>query len=221
MFEYVKDAGLKPASPYVKRSRTNLVVLHHVQGNMSVRQVHELHLGRGHKGIDYNIYIGKDGEVYWGRGLQYEGGHTLNSGISAGVNARSVGIVCNGDYTKEQMSAAQLAALKRVTLDVAKHYGLAAEQIKAHREVGNTDCPGKSYPTNEVREYVRESLKGGAGVGKTYITAGKTPVYKHERDIGAGNELELESYTGGEYARVKNEKTGNVFIVPFANLRKK
>lgn len=216
MLDYVKDAGLKPSAPYVKRSRTDMIVLHHVQGDLSLRQVHELHLSRGHKGIDYNIYIGLDGAVYWGRGLEYEGGHTLNSGISAGVNARSVGIVCNGDYTRNAMPAAQLAALKRVTLDVAKHFGLADTAVRAHREVGDTDCPGKNFPLEEVRQYVRQNLNAASG---TYETKEPTPVYKRERTIGAGVRLTLECYTGGEYARVKNPQTGNEFIVPFSSLR--
>ena len=67
MFEYVKDAGLVPARAYTKRKKTDLIILHHVQGNMSVQAVHAMHIARGHKGIDYNIYIDKDGTVYWAR----------------------------------------------------------------------------------------------------------------------------------------------------------
>lgn len=222
MLEYIQDAGLKPARAYTKRSKTNLIVLHHVQGSMSVKQVHQLHLARGHKGIDYNIYIDRSGQIYWGRGLEYEGGHTLNSGVSAGVNARSVGIVCNGDYTKETMPPAQLAALKRVTLDVSKHYGLTVDQIKAHREVGNTDCPGKNFPVNGVREYVKEQLTGGKS--GMYVTTRTAEIYRRDSDrksIGADNEVELQEYSGGKWALVKNPKTGNEFIIEFAALRQK
>ncbi len=217
MFDYVKDAGLRPREAYSLRSRTELIVLHHVEGDLSVRQVHQLHLERGHRGIDYNIYIDRDGTVYWGRGLQYEGGHTLNSGVSAGVNAKSVGIVCNGNFMREHMRAAQLEALCRVTLDVARHYGLKPEAVRAHREVGSTDCPGKYFPLEEVRGHVRQSLYKSAAM---YETAAPAPVYKKERTIGAGVPLMLECYTGGEYARVKNPKTGSIFIVPFACLKK-
>ncbi len=156
-FDYVKDAGLGFARALTRRKKTNLIVLHHVQGNMSVTAVHQLHLGRGHKGIDYNIYVDKDGTVYWGRGLEMEGGHTL---AKLGINVRSVGIVCNGDFTRERMGAAQLESLKRVVMDVVRYYGFeSVAQIVGHGEVGNTDCPGKFFPLAEVKEYIRNGGK--------------------------------------------------------------
>lgn len=220
MFEYIQDAGLNPARPYTKRKKTDLIVLHHVEGSRTPQEIHTDHIKRGYSGgIAYNIYIGKSGEMYWGRNLEAEGGGVKNSGISAGVNARCVAIVCNGNYLKEQMPPVQLAALKRVTLDVAKHYGLSAEQIKGHREVGNSDCPGKNYPLNEVREYVRQKLKGGTGMYETTRTA---EIYRRDSDrtsIGAGNKLELLEYSGGKWALVRNPKTGNEFIVEFGALK--
>jgi hypothetical protein len=155
MFAYVKEAGLIPERPYTKREETDLIVLHHFESGASAQAVHAYHISRGHKGIDYNIVVLKSGEVLWGRGLEYEGGHTSNTAErTRGVNARSVGIACQGNFNLEKMGAAQKDALCRITRDVANFYGI--REIKSHREISGTDytdCPGTYFPTDEVRAY--------------------------------------------------------------------
>ena len=47
MFEYIKDAGLKPARTYKKRSKTDLIIIHQVEGNITPAAVHNMHIGRG------------------------------------------------------------------------------------------------------------------------------------------------------------------------------
>ena len=155
MKSYIRSEILEFKTPLIKRPTTDLIILHHIEGNLSLEQTHELHLGRGHKGIDYNIYIALDGTAWWGRGLEYEGGSVLNSGPTKGMNQRAVGIVCNGDFNRMCMPEAQKHTLMRVVSDVVAHYGFASvEQIKGHGEVGYTDCPGRYFPLKEVRDYV-------------------------------------------------------------------
>ena len=64
-FDYVKDYGLKFNGTLTKRTKTNLIVLRHSEGGSSetVQSIHNYHLSEGHKGIDYNICIEKDGDV--------------------------------------------------------------------------------------------------------------------------------------------------------------
>lgn len=153
MFEYVKDLGLAPQRPYTQREKTDLIVLHHFESDASAQAVHAYHISRGHKGIDYNIVVLKSGETVWGRGLAYEGGHTSNAAPrTKGVNARSVGIACQGNFNLYEMGAAQKDALCRVTREVADRYGVT--DIRAHREISGadyTDCPGTYFPVDEVR----------------------------------------------------------------------
>lgn len=226
MFEYIKDAYLKPSRPYTLRKATDLIVLHHVEGNLSVEDVHRLHLERGHKGIDYNIYIDKDGSVYWGRGLEYEGGHVANNRKeTAGVNARSVGIVCNGNFLIENMGDIQKEALKTVVNDVVLHYGFkSASQIVSHREIAGenyTDCPGK-LPVEEIREFIR---KGGRNSEKDdliwKVNAGVVNL-REKADLNSriikklyrGDSVKLERYVKGEeWARVNvNGVRGYVWL---------
>lgn|GEM_PF-3331443 len=155
MFEYVKDLGLMPQRPYTRRKNTDLIILHHFESGASAQAVHAYHISRGHKGIDYNIVVLKSGEVVWGRGLEFEGGHTSNAAPrTKGVNARSVGIACQGNFNLEKMETAQKDALCRVARDVADFYRIT--DIKGHREISGTDytdCPGNYYPLGEARDF--------------------------------------------------------------------
>lgn len=179
MFEYVKDAGLKHLGTYKKRTKHDMIVLHHFAGDWSVAAVHAMHLFR----IHYNIVILLDGTVVWGRGLPYEGGHVLNSGASAGISARSIGIVCQGNFEKRTMPAAQKAALMRVIADCLAMYP-SIKSIIGHKQVRPTACPGKFFPLAEAK--LVEATKPPAEkppVAKPAFTLGRLLKYysKHMR----------------------------------------
>lgn len=215
--DYIKDVGLRFSSPLVKRKKTDLIVLHHIEGNLTVQGTHNLHLRRGHKGIDYNFYVRKDGAVYNGRGLEYEGGHVNNSHpATKGVNARSVGIVCQGDFTVEQMPNPQKEALKKLVADIVVHYGFSSiRQIVTHREIAGTnytDCPGRFFPADEVREFIRrggtakpteDPLLWKVTVGVLNLRQGASTKTKVLRQLKRGDLVRLQRYVEGEnWARV-------------------
>jgi len=151
MFEYVKDLGLKPARPYTRRKMTDLIVLHHFAADASPEEVHRYHIGRGHKGIDYNVVVLLDGSAAWGRGMAYAGGHVLNSGASRGMNARSVGIACQGNFDVRPMPAAQKGMLFHVIRDCLRAYP-GIETIIGHNEVRATACPGRNFPLDQAKK---------------------------------------------------------------------
>lgn len=162
-FEYVKDYRLQFAGALTPRKVTRRILLHHTSGGdaETVPGIHAYHLSKGHKGIDYNICVERDGTVSWGRGIAYCGGSVNNTNASTkGMNNDSVAIVALGDFERNAMTDAQKEALKRIARDVVRHYGIA--EIKGHNEVAGqdyTDCPGKYFPLDEVRAYAL----GGAG----------------------------------------------------------
>ncbi len=158
LFEYVKDLNLKPARAYSKRKKTDLIVLHHFAADSSVKAVHEYHLSRGHKGIDYNIVIQLDGEAVWGRGIEYEGGHVLNSGRSSGMNQRSIGIACQGNFQERTMTNKQKETLMKVIFDCIRIFP-TINSIIGHKEVKNTACPGKFFPLDEAKEQLLDLRK--------------------------------------------------------------
>lgn len=157
-FSYVKECGLKPARAYTKRKKTDRILLHHFGSNSTLEGVHSYHIGRGHAGIDYNIAVLADGTVAWGRGLEFCGGSVNNSNAETkGYNDTSIAIAVQGDIEHSVMPQVQKDALFRTVKDVAQHYGLTrTDQILGHDEAagpGYTDCPGRLYPLQEIKEY--------------------------------------------------------------------
>lgn len=154
MFEYVEDYGLKFSGALTPRKKTVRIIEHHTSGGPweTVQGIHAFHLSNGHKGIDYNFCVLSDGTVVNGRGLEYCGGSVDNSAPrSKGMNNDSVAIVALGDFEHNQMPEAQKEGLKRITRDVAQYYNIT--EIIRHKDVKDTDCPGKFFPFDEIKAY--------------------------------------------------------------------
>lgn len=162
MFEYVKDLGLAPARPYTKRKLTDLIVLHHFAADATPEEVHLYHIGRGHRGIDYNVVVLLDGGAVWGRGAGYVGGHVLNSGASRGMNARSIGIACQGNFEARSMPAAQKGMLFRVIRDCLRAYPDIGT-ILGHKEVKVTACPGRNFPLDQAKRLLAAHMDSMSG----------------------------------------------------------
>lgn len=220
MFEYVRDAHLVFSGTPEVRKKTDLIVLHHSEGGAgeTVESIHEYHKSKGHKGIDYNICVLKNGDVFWGRGLNAVGGHVSNSWHkTAGVNARSVGIVCLGNFMVEHMGDAQVSALKKITADVVRHYNLdSADKIVTHREIageGYTDCPGTYFPEVALRDFI---CTGGTAMPQVqnalvWKVCVEALNFRESPSLSArvlavlhrGDEVKLDRYVRGEnWARV-------------------
>lgn len=144
------DKRLKFAYPLSSfASVPTLIVLHHEAGSGSVEDVHRYHLSLGWAGIAYHLYVRKDGTVYKGRPLDKVGGHT------AGYNAGSIGVCCEGNFEKEQMTGTQKQALKEAVEYVKQFF--PAAKVVGHRELMATACPGKNFPLDWVKE---ETMNG-------------------------------------------------------------
>ena len=153
-FSYVQDLGLQFNGALVPRKSTVRIIEHHTSGGPgeTVQGIHAYHLSNRHKGIDYNFCVLADGTVVKGRGLEYCGGSVNNSAPrSKGMNDNSVAIVALGDFEHNQMPDAQKEGLKRITRDVAQHYGIT--EIIRHKDVSDTDCPGQYFPFDEIKAY--------------------------------------------------------------------
>lgn len=71
--------GAKKGAPYVKRAKTDLIVLHHIAGEGPVELVNHV----DHERIGYNLHVRLDGSVYRGRGIAYKGRHVKDTGKTA------------------------------------------------------------------------------------------------------------------------------------------
>lgn len=126
-----------------KREKTKTIVLHHAAASIcSPDDIHRIHLLNGWAGIGYHFFVRKDGSVTRGRPLWSIGAHV------SGNNSLSVGICFEGNFEKENMSQKQLEGGKNLLSYLKGIY--PGIDIKLHRELNATACPGKNFPFKEM-----------------------------------------------------------------------
>lgn len=123
----------------LKKEEVKYIVIHHAQAVQATwENIHRWHLERGWAGAGYNEYIRKNGEVYILRGNR-QGVH------AKGYNRISYGICLEGDYRNEkEIPILQFHAL--MVRIVVKKLEFPHAQVKLHRQLCDTDCPGKYFP---------------------------------------------------------------------------
>lgn len=127
------------------RAATDYIALHHAASvKCSAADIDRWHKERGWSGIGYHYFVRKDGSVYRGRPQNALGAHVQ------GKNNVSVGVCVEGDYDKERvMPQAQKNAVKALLRELKKIY--PAAKIVGHGEIGSSDCPGRYYPLEEMK----------------------------------------------------------------------
>ena len=76
-----------------------------------------------------------------------------------GQHAHSIAVVIDGDFDVDRPSATQIAALKKLLLELKLRYPEA--QLGAHRQVRgepSTTCPGRRFPMRALAAWAREEL---------------------------------------------------------------
>lgn len=132
---------------FTSRFKTNYIVLHHAEAvKCTAQDVHSWHRANGWTGIGYHFFVRKDGTIYRGRPINVVGAHVQ------GMNSCSVGICAEGDYhTKEKtMPQAQKKSIIELCQYLKKNYYPNAK-IVGHREIGDSNCPGRYYPLDEIK----------------------------------------------------------------------
>ena len=175
------------SGPLTKRAATRFIVLHHRAGDGDAEGIHRLHLNEGYSGIGYHFYIRKDGTVYRGRPIDTMGAHCLGS------NANSIGVCFEGNFENEKMNEKQIKAGNELVLYLKGLYPDA--EIKGHKELYKTVCPGKNFPLEAIK-------KGGTRV--TVDEAKK--IIKEKAGIEDGTINFLLCYKYGEELLVKLAK---------------
>jgi len=147
------------------RTLTRLIVLHHsASPDVPAAEIHAWHLVRGWAGIGYHFVIREKGSIERGRPMEAIGAHA-----GPGVNGYSIGICLCGDFMKKVPNVAQIKALLELLAWLDKYYTSAARaglDIKLHREVAATVCPGNLFPVEKISRLHRQaaSSEGGNGV---------------------------------------------------------
>lgn len=129
-----------------------ILVYHHTAiKNISPEDIDKLHKNKGWKGIGYHYYIRKYGTIYKGREDEAEGSHVK------GYNKKSIGVCLEGNFEEEYLTDEQIEALKKLSIYICLKYNI--KDILPHKELGNTLCPGKNFPLEEIKNDIIKELK--------------------------------------------------------------
>lgn len=129
-----------------------------------MKQLQNIGFSRGFSDISYSYLVFPTGRVYEGRGFGKVGAHTK------GHNSTSYGISLVGNYETEPMTDVQVEAVRQMIAEGRRLGFITAEpEIKGHREVGQTACPGR-HAFARIAELRAGS--NGNGSGGTTVSPG-------------------------------------------------
>lgn len=137
-----------PKEPYTRHA-PYYFTLHHTQAHypktydeavLEMQFIQDFHQnGRGWNDIGYHFLIDPAGNIFEGRPINVMGAHVLSR------NTGNVGISILGNYhppSKDVFTPATQDSFVAVGQYVKDTYSVHISSFYAHREIGNTDCPG-------------------------------------------------------------------------------
>jgi len=120
-----------------------------------IRKIQRYHqTQQGWADIGYHYIIDRNGSIWQGRRLSYQGAHARGN-----ANHGNVGIVLLGNYLEQGIGTAQRRSLEVLVSKLCRRFLIPPQMVYTHREIvhGKTDCPGPAL-TRCVHE-IRESLR--------------------------------------------------------------
>lgn len=144
-----------------KRSKTDMILLHHAVYNGDVEGIDRIHKNKGWTCIGYHFYVRKDGSIYRGRKEDTVGAHAYGS------NYTSIGICAEGNFEIDTMSVEQKNSIIELVNYLKNKYGVT--KVLRHKDVNATACPGKNYPFDEIVNGVSEATKSSENADNEYL----------------------------------------------------
>jgi len=127
------------------------ICIHHSSSNdVSRETVNSWHRmrGWGKKYLDgiysigYHFLVHKDGIIETGRPLSISGAH------AKGYNERLIGLCVLGNFEVESPSNEQYVITAYLITLLSKIYNFDSSKVYFHRDISNTNCPGKNFNKN-------------------------------------------------------------------------
>ncbi len=115
-----------------------------------LKELEILHKGKGYLEIGYHFWIDFDGEIHKTRPVWMKGAHEETK------NATSIGICLHGRHV---FTAAQMASLEELLIDLCKKYDIPAKHIFPHNQF-DTDRTCPNFDICPTRLSVAVQLKG-------------------------------------------------------------
>lgn len=113
------------------------------------KHIEQAHLNRGYSAIGYHFLIGKDGDIAYGRPINYMGAHCK------GFNNYSIGICLIGDFENESPTNEQYQSIARLILHLKRYFISPKAEIFGHSDFNATLCPGKNFSFDKLNKYLR------------------------------------------------------------------
>lgn len=140
----IEEVNYKWAQSLDYNFKPSMIVYHHTaEDNLTPEDIDKKHKDRGWTGIGYHFYIRKDGTIYRGRPENAVGAH------APGVNDKAFGIAVEGNLNNEQLTEKQKKSLIELSRYLMLKYNI--KDLKRHKDVKNTECPGKNFPFEKIK----------------------------------------------------------------------
>lgn len=102
-------------------------------------------LGNGRKrdawaDVPYHFYVSSDGRVAEGRDVKYSGDTNTSYDPTGHIQ-----VVLEGNFETSRPNVEQITALEPLLVSLAKKWQIPAAEIRVHKEVAATLCPGKHF----------------------------------------------------------------------------
>lgn len=137
----------KGTSKYGKRelSKIKYIVVHHSAIDGYTAFDYALwHIKRGWPAIGYHYVIEPNGTVNQTNSLDTISYHVKN------YNTVSIGVSLSGNLSLHEPTKEQIDSLTKLIKKLKKDVGKSI-QVKGHRELNTTECPGKKLDMNKIR----------------------------------------------------------------------
>lgn len=132
------------------------IIVHHSKttdsDTLSWNAIRDYHKGLGWSDIGYHYgieFVRDDYVILVGRMQDDTGAHCRESGM----NGRSLGICCVGDFDKEAPPVALLHKLRALVVSLMRVFDIPAENVKGHRDYAPyKSCPGRLFDLDKFRD---------------------------------------------------------------------
>ena len=153
----------------VKMSKVFRMTLHHSgepggvyassrwANGREILRIQRYHQGnKGWADIGYHYIVDREGRVWQGRPVSYQGAHAKGD-----ANKGNVGIVLLGNYSprKQSLTRRQRDSLKLLVLKLGRIFSISQDHLYTHSQIlpGHTTCPGPGI--NAYAKVLRTELK--------------------------------------------------------------
>jgi len=95
---------------------------------------------------DYHFIVGPTGKIFKGQPIELPAWNCGNYRI----NLVSIAVCALGNFEKIKMPKAQEESIIKLVRKLKDEFNIPIENILPHREIVNTECPGKNYPLDDI-----------------------------------------------------------------------